>query len=144
MRKLKKFSFILLFLSVAVVFTSCSKDDNPTESSDNDLVGVWVLSKVILTSMGNMELTPDQIGVNVTFELRSDKTFKATTTDSTGTDVSTGTWSAANSKVTLKSSDGQTQEMPYTKSGDQLTVETVIDMETYGTVPVKLVLNRQK
>lgn len=143
MRNIKMLSFIILFLSVSILFTSCKKDDDPVSSNGSELIGVWVLSKIVLTSMGNIELTPEQVGTSVTFDIKANNTFTATVLDSSGTETQTGTWSVANNKVSMKSTDGETEEMAYTVTGNQLSVETIYDISTFGLVPVKLVLTKQ-
>jgi len=140
----KRSALLLAVIVVAVFISSCNddKDDNPVSSSGDELVGTWVLTKIIIPSYGNAEMTPEQAGITATFILRTDRTFTVTTTDSTGTEVETGTWSAANGKVSLKG-DTETVEMPYTLTGNKLTVETVYTFEPFGEVNVKLELTKQ-
>lgn len=142
MKNFKAFLILILFVSLSVAITSCKDEDNPTSSSGDELFGTWVLTKVIVTSVGNMELSPEQIGISVTIEMKNDHTFKATAVDSSGTDIQTGTWTAANGKVTLKGTDGTTQEMPYTYKDGLLTIETILAMENFGEVPVKMVFKK--
>jgi hypothetical protein len=127
---------------LAGLVSSCKKDDNPVASNGDELVGVWVLTKIIVPAYNNAELTPDDVGVHATFDLKSDRTFKVTMTDSSGTSIETGTWSTANGKVTLKG-ESETEEMPYTVSGNKLMVETTYTIEPFGAVAVKLELTKQ-
>ena len=75
---MKKFRTILigvLTLAIVAMVSSCSKDDNPTSSNSGDeLVGTWILTKVIVPDLNNIELSPDAIGLSAKFELRSDRT----------------------------------------------------------------------
>ncbi len=133
--------FLLLLIVISVGLVSSCKDDDPVSSSDN-LVGVWVLTKVIVTPL---EFSPESLGMQATFDLRSDDTFTVTMTDSSGTSTQTGTWSATDSKVVL-TSEGEAAEMPYTLSGNKLTVETVYDLSAYGLSSeqaIKLELTKQ-
>lgn len=140
----KKFSLILLALLI-VTLAGCKKDDNPVAPSENDLVGTWVLTQIYLTSLGNMPVNPAEYGISGSFVLRSDKTFTVTFTfpDSEGPEVETGTWSAANGKITLKSSMGESDELPYTLSGNKLNVETIIELPVLGEQPAKLEFTKQ-
>jgi hypothetical protein len=143
MRNIKKLSLLVILLSVSILFTSCKKDDDPVSSNGSEVIGVWVLSKVVLTSMGNIELTPDQVGTTVTFDIKANNTFTATVNDTSGVEVETGTWSVANGKISMKSEGGETEEMAYTVNGNQLSVETIYDIPNFGLVPVKLVFTKQ-
>jgi hypothetical protein len=144
MRNFKKFSLLLVFMGVSVIFFSCKDEDNPTSSSESDLYGTWKLTKVVLTSYGNIEIDPTTQGIAATFTLNSDKTFSVSENYTSGQIVTyNGTWSIADGKITMKSSDGETMEMPYTVSGSTLSVETTIEYSTYGTIPVKMVLTKQ-
>ncbi len=143
MKIFRQLSVLLLIFILIGLISSCKKDDNPVASNGDELVGVWVLTKIIVPAFSNAELTPDQAGTHATFDMKSNRTFSVTTTDSTGTTVQTGTWSTANGKVTLKGSDGTTEEMPYSVSGNKLTVETTYTIEPYGNIAVKLELTKQ-
>lgn len=142
MNSLRQSTLLLVLIALAVLASSCKKDDDPVSSNGDELVGIWVLTKIIVPAYGNAEMTPEQAGISATFILRSDRTFSVTTADSSGTSVETGTWSAANGKVSLKG-DTETIEMPYTLSGNKLTVETVYTFEPFGEVNVKLELTKQ-
>ena len=145
MRNFRKFSLLLVFMSISVLMFSCKDDeDNPTSSSASDLFGTWKLTKVVLTSYGNIEIDPTTQGITATFTLNSDYTFSVSENYTSGQIVTyNGTWSIADGKITMKSTDGETMEMPYTVSGSTLTVETTIEYSTYGTIPVKMVLTKQ-
>jgi len=140
----RPYLFLIVIITTVSFLSSCKKDDNPVASNGDELVGTWVLTKIIVPSYNNAELTPDDVGIHATFVLNKDRTFKVTMVDSSGTSVETGTWSTANGKVTLKG-DTETIEMPYTLSdnGNKLTVETTYTFETFGEVNVKLVLTKQ-
>jgi len=144
MRNFRKFSLLLLFMSISVLLFSCKDDEDPVSSSASDLIGTWSLTKVILTSYGNIEIDPTTQGITAIFTLKSDNTFSVSENYTSGQLVTySGTWSIADGKITMKSVDGETMEMPYTVSGSTLTVETTIEYSTYGTIPVKMVLTKQ-
>ncbi|MEJ5351161.1 MAG: lipocalin family protein [Melioribacteraceae bacterium] len=121
-----------LFLITLLIFTaSCNKEDNPV-SPENDIVGTWVLTKLILPDYGNMEINPQQAGISVTFKMKSDHTFEATFTDSEGSETDTGTWSVSNGKITMKSNSGETQTFDYEISGNKLRITLQMDLSEFG------------
>lgn len=143
MKTLKTFQIFLVLAALVFAASSCGKDDNPASSDGSELVGKWKLTKITLTTIGNLELSPNDIGIAVTFDLKSDRTFAATVTDSSGTTVETGTWSVANGKITMKSSDGTSEELPYSISGNKLFVDSVIELDNFGEVPGRMEFTKQ-
>lgn len=140
---MKRNKFLIVLLILATILAGCSKDDNPTSSSGDELIGTWVLTKIILISLGNTELNPAQVGFSGTIIMKSDRTFSATFTDADGPSTDSGTWSAANGKLTLKSSSGDTQVWPYGLSGNKLTIETNLEIPNLGNIPVRLEFTKQ-
>lgn len=136
--------FSLLMIAV-ILMTGCAKDDNPTSSAGDELVGTWVMTKIILTTLGNTELTPSAVGYSATIIMKSDRTFTANYADPDGATTDAGTWSVANGKLSLKSSTGETEETPYTLNGNKLTIETTLDVPLISPlpVPVKLEFTKQ-
>ncbi len=123
---------LVSFIITLIIFaTACNKDDNPV-SPENDMVGTWVLTKIILPDYGNMEITPEQAGVSVTLKIKSDHTFEITFIDSEGTNTETGTWSVSNGKITIKSSSGETQTLDYEFSGNKLRITSQMDLSGLG------------
>jgi hypothetical protein len=140
---MKLYKVLSLLVIAVILMTGCSKEDNPTSSAGDELVGTWVMTKIILTSLGNTELTPSAVGYSATIIMKSDRTFTANYADSDGATTDAGTWSVANGKLSLKSNDGETQETPYTLNGNKLTIETTLDVPTFGQIPVKLEFTKQ-
>lgn len=140
---MKRNKFLSVLFIALILFSGCSKDDEPTSSSGDELVGTWILTKIILTSLGNTELNPAQVGFSGTIIMKSDRTFTATFTDSDGPSTDSGTWSAANGKLTMKSSSGETQVWPYGLTGNKLTIETNLDIPNLGNIPVRLEFTKQ-
>ena len=139
----KKLSLVGFLLILLIIITSCKKDDSPTSSSGGDIIGTWVLTKIIVPSYNNAELSPQDIGTAATFVIRNDGTFTATVVDSSGTEITTGNWTNQNGVITMNGSDGSTVVLPYTLSGNTLTVETNITIETLGDVIVKMIFTKQ-
>ncbi|NMB82479.1 MAG: lipocalin family protein [Ignavibacteria bacterium] len=140
---MKPNKFLSILLISLILLSGCSNDDNPTSSSGDELVGTWILTKIILISLGNTELNPAQVGFSGTIIMKSDRTFTATFSDSDGPSTDTGTWSVANGKLTMKSSSGETQVWPYGLTGNKLTVETNLDVPNLGNIPVRLEFTKQ-
>jgi hypothetical protein len=140
---MKPYKILSLLLIVMLTLTGCGKNDNPSSSEGDNLVGTWVLTKIILTSMGNMELNPQQVGLSGTITLKSDRTFSATFSDADGPSTDSGTWSVSSGKISLKSSSGETQVWPFGISGNKLTIETNLDIPNLGNIPVRLEFTKQ-
>lgn len=140
---MKKFNLLYILLIGLLIVSACNKDNNPAESNGDNLVGTWVLTKITVVSGGNLEITPSSIGTSATIIIKSDRTFTATTTDAEGTTTETGTWSVANGKITMKTSDGTSEEIPYTLNGNKLTIETVMEIAAFGQVNAKLEFTKQ-
>lgn len=134
---------LMILLISLLLITGCSKDDSPTSSSGDELVGTWVLTKIFLTSLGNTELNPSSVGFSGTIIMKSDKTFTATFSDSDGPSTDSGTWSVSNGKLTMKSTSGETRVWPYGLTGNKLTVETNLDIPNLGNIPVRLEFTKQ-
>jgi hypothetical protein len=139
--KLNK-AILLLIISFALL-SGCKKDENPTSSVGDELVGTWVLTKIILTSLGNTELSPQQVGYSATIIMKSDRTFTANYVNSSGPSSDAGTWSVANGRLTLKSNTGGVQEMPYGLVGNKLTTDTTMDVPPLGVIPTRLEFTKQ-
>lgn len=137
----------ILSLSLIVVILTmigCKEDDNPASSSEDDLIGTWVLTSIVLTSYNNSVLTPEQAGVSGTIIMKSDKTFESTFNMNGEEDSESGTWSATNSTITL---NGETETIvleDYSIQGNKLYVNTTIDITMLGgETPVKLEFTKQ-
>lgn len=138
---------LLVLLAVAnlLIITACSEDDNPT-SPGNNLVGVWVLTKIYLTQFNNAELKPEDYNISATFDMKSNGTFTAIENYSGELDTTSGTWSESNGKIKLTTTvDGvnETEELSYTLQGNLLLVDTTIEMPTFGEQPVRLEFTKQ-
>lgn len=134
--------FTIILTTTFIFLMSCSKDDNPV-SSEDQIVGTWVLTKLILPNYGNMELTPEQAGISLTFKMKSDKTFEVIIVESGTTTNDSGTWNAANGKLTMKSKSGEEETFDYTIQGNKLRVTTQMDIENLGNMTVIMEFTKQ-
>ncbi len=135
-----------LFFLFLVILVGCKKDDNPTESTNtNTIVGTWKLTKIIANVSGaNLELTPDQAGIQATITAGADGTYKATTTEAGVTTNYTGTYKIIGNKLEVKFSDGtsETTEFTINSTGNKLTIKR--EIEAFGTkVPATLEFTKQ-
>lgn len=123
--------FTILFSILILIVAGCDKEENPT-GPENDIVGTWVLTKVILPDYGNMEVNPQPLGLQMTLKVNSDKTFEMTVVDSDSTETDTGTWSISNGKITIKSNTGETLVFDYELTGNQLKITMQFDVSEFG------------
>jgi hypothetical protein len=121
-----------ILLGTCLIFTGCDGDDDA-------LAGVWLWQSSSWTGpfMG-MTLTFDHtylagFGATLSIEVDadSDGTFAAVVVadDVSGGDLTgtvTGTWEASDTEITI-TANGQTAVVPYTVSGDTLTVTLTTD-----------------
>jgi len=135
---------LLLLISICILVVNSCKEDNPV-SPEDQLVGTWVLTKLTMTRQGQTIVqTPAEAGVQVTLILSSNKTFQMTKTDQSGTTTDTGTWSSTDKEITVKSSDGTTEVVPYILAGNKLSVTVQIAIEEGGIKsPVIMEFTRQ-
>lgn len=141
---LKKLLVLLTVVNLLII-TACKDEDNPT-SPGNNLVGVWVLTKIYLTQFNNAELKPEDYDISATFDMKSNGTFTAIENYSGEADTTSGTWSEAGGKIKLTATvDGvtETEELSYTLQGNLLLVDTTIEMPTFGEQPVRLEFTKQ-
>ncbi len=103
MKQLKKFSTLLLLLvTMAMVATSCKKDDDEA-NINSDLVGTWVGEE-------------DDWREVFTFNKNGSVAF--TYTDEYGTEKETWEWTATKNTITITFEDGETETYRYTISSN--------------------------
>lgn len=146
MQLIRQQKLIPLFFAALIILVGCKKDDNPTESTNtNTFVGTWKLTKIIANVSGtNLELTPDQAGIQATITAGADGTYKATTTEAGVTTNYTGNYKINGNKLEIKFSDGtsETTEFAINSAGNKLTIKR--DIEAFGTmVPATLEFTKQ-
>lgn len=138
----KVLSLFMIIMMLAVI--GCKEDDdNPASSNESALVGTWVLTSITLTSINNTVLTPEQAGMNGTIIMNANKTFDATFTQDGVPDNETGTWSVSGTTLTLT---GETETIVlenYTLQNNKLYVNTTINVDPFGELPVKLEFTKQ-
>lgn len=117
--------FALLLVSMLLLHVNCDKDKNPTEPTEESLVGTWELTKITIVTDETTVLTDEiltQMGAYWTLKLKSDQTFESNYNLEEQEDE-TGTWSKSdnNLKVTFDSGGSDTYE--YSLNNNVLTLE---------------------
>jgi len=94
----------------------------------NPFLGTWKMTKVKVTINGaNLELTPEQAATQMTIEIRSDASYKSTTTTSSGTVIETATWRINGAKFELYYPDGTMQSLDLTVNGNKCYIKTTVN-----------------
>ena len=139
-KSLLSFFIILTALTIA----DCKGDVNAPNISENDLIGTWVLTKIIASyPSGKKELTPQEANLTMTIILNSDKTFQQNQNLKGQITNKSGTWSIANGVLTVISTSG-TFTLLCRLYGNILQVaSTIIDPDSGNILPLTLELTKQ-
>jgi hypothetical protein len=122
----------------------CKEDINLPNISENDIIGTWVLTKIIASyPSGKKELTPQEANLTMTIILNSDKTFQQNQNSKGQITNNSGTWSIANGVLTVISTSG-TFTLLCRLYGNILQVaSTIIDPDSGNILPLTLELTKQ-
>jgi hypothetical protein len=122
----------------------CKEDINAPNISENDIIGTWVLTKIIASyPSGKKELTPQEANLTMTIILNSDKTFQQNQNSKGQITNNSGTWSIANGVLTVISTSG-TFTLLCRLYGNILQVaSTIIDPDSGNILPLTLELTKQ-
>ena len=139
-KSLLSFFIILTALTIA----GCKEDINAPNISENDIIGTWVLTKIIASyPSGKEELTPQEANLTMTIILNSDKTFQQNQNLKGQITNKSGTWSIANGVLTVISTSG-TFTLLCRLYGNILQVaSTIIDPDSGNILPLTLELTKQ-
>jgi hypothetical protein len=107
-------TLMVLFVSALLLVTSCK--DDPVEpknevSIDQQLVGKWELTKIIKPIV----TTPEAAGIGLTAVFNQDATMQFTTITfaDTSTTIDKGTWSVADTVLTINLENEDAKSSPY-------------------------------
>jgi hypothetical protein len=122
----------------------CKEDINLPNISENDIIGTWILTKIIASyPSGKKELTPQEANLTMTIILNSDKTFLQNQNSKGQITNNSGTWSIANGVLTVISTSG-TFTLLCRLYGNILQVaSTIIDPDSGNILPLTLELTKQ-
>ena len=139
-KSLLSFFIILTALTIA----GCKEDINAPNISEKDIIGTWVLTKIIaLYPSGKKELTPQEGNLTMTIILNSDKTFQQNQNSKGQITNNSGTWSIANGVLTVISTSG-TFTLLCRLYGNILQVaSTIIDRDSGNILPITLEFTKQ-
>ena len=142
-RQNKSLLFFSLILT-ALTMTGCKEDVNAPNISENDLIGTWVLTKIIASyPSGKKELTPQEENLSITIILNSDKTFQKNQNSKGQITNNSGTWSTANGVLTIVSTSGS-YTLVCRLNGNILQVaSTIIDPDSGNILPITLEFTKQ-
>jgi len=135
-------SFYIILTALTIV--GCKEDINAPNISENDIIGTWVLTKIIASyPSGKKELTPQEANLTMTIILNSDKTFQQNQNSKGQITNNSGTWSIANGVLTVISTSG-TFTLLCRLYGNILQVaSTIIDPDSGNILPLTLELTKQ-
>ena len=121
MKSIKKMILMLICISlICCLYTGCTEKSESTGPEGNSLVGTWMLTKMSMVFAGfTVDIDPAETGLMITLKINADGTYSSATTDEGVTTTVNGTWSSNNNVLTV-TEDGETSEMDYSLSGDEL------------------------
>lgn len=140
---MKKFKLGFAFLfALIIAFTSCTKEDNPADSSD-PFVGTWTLTKIkVNLGGGNIEMTPESAQTTMQIIAKTDKSYKMTVVQEGVTTTYAGKYTLVNNRIEVVYDDGTQLAMEYTLVGNKLTIQTNVPFQG-ATVPGTLEFTKQ-
>jgi hypothetical protein len=127
-----------------LTIAGCKEDINAPNISEKDIIGTWVLTKIIASyPSGKKELTPQEENLTMTIILNIDKTFQQNQNSKGQITNNSGTWSIANGVLTVISTSG-TFTLLCRLYGNILQVaSTIIDRDSGNILPITLEFTKQ-
>jgi hypothetical protein len=140
----KKFLLSFFILLTALTIVGCKEDINSSNISEKDVIGTWVLTKIIASyPSGQKELTPQEENLSMTIILNSDKTFQQNQNSKGQVTNNSGTWSLANGEITVISTSG-TYTLLCRLYGNILQIaSTLLDPASGNMLPITLEFTKQ-
>jgi hypothetical protein len=122
----------------------CKEDINAPNISENDIIGTWVLTKIIASyPSGKKELTPQEANLTMTIILNSDKTFQQNQNSKGQITNNSGTWSIANGVLTVISTSGTFTILCRLYGNILQVASTIIDPDSGNILPITLEFTKQ-
>jgi len=138
MNRSKSLLVILLGAALmALIFTSCGKDDGSSSNggSTHELVGTWNLTAITVDG------TPYSGTGTVTFN--SSKTFSMSVTiEGTEHVTENGTWTTTGKNINFTLASGEVATIPYTLSGTNLSFEVEMELSDGNLWDLGLTLSK--
>ena len=144
MFRYKKSLLSFFIILTALTIAGCKEDINAPNISEKDIIGTWVLTKIIASyPSGKKELTPQEENLTMTIILNIDKTFQQNQNSKGQITNNSGTWSIANGVLTVISTSG-TFTLLCRLYGNILQVaSTIIDRDSGNILPITLEFTKQ-
>ncbi len=140
----RKSLFSLFIMSAVLIVAGCDEDDNTPNIMENDVIGTWVLTKIIVTyPLGAIEIYPQEENSTAIIILNSDKTYQRDQNIQGQVANDSGSWSVANGTLIIVS-DSVTYNFPCHINGNKLQIATTRTDPDSGTIlPITLEFTRQ-
>jgi hypothetical protein len=134
----------LFIILTTLIVLGCNKNINNPDVSEDEVVGKWVLTKIIASyPFGTKELTPQEENSAAIIILNSDKTYQRNQNIQGQVTNDSGTWSVANGALTVTSASG-TFTFPCHVNGKILQIATTkLDPDSGNTLPITLEFTKQ-
>lgn len=134
---------VLIFLS-SLTIVGCKENINAPNISEKDIIGTWVLTKIIASyPSGNKDLAPQEENLAMTIIINSDKTFQQTQNSKGQITNKSGTWSLSKGVLTVITTS-ETFTLVCRLYGNILQVaSTIIDPDSGSILPITLELTKQ-
>ncbi len=135
----RKSLFSLFIILIVLTVIGCDENISNPVVSENEVIGEWVLTKIIASSpLGTQEFTPQEQNSDVTIILNSDKTYQRNQNIQGQVTNDSGNWSVANGAITMVS-DSAAYTFPCHINGNKLQITTTITDPDSGTIlPITL------
>jgi hypothetical protein len=139
----RKFLFSLFIILTVMTAVGCDEEINNPDVSESEVVGSWVLTKIISSPLGALELTPQEENSAVTIILNGDKTYQRNQNIQGQVTDDSGTWSVANGAIIMVS-DSVAYTFPCHFNGNKLQIATTrTDPESGTILPITLEFTKQ-
>ena len=140
-----KKSLLSFFIILAtLILVGCNSDITNSEVSEDEIIGTWVLTKIIASyPSGTQELTPQEENLAITIIIDIDKTYQRYQNAQGQITNDSGTWSIANGVLTVVS-DTETFNFPCRVNGNILQLaSTTKDPDSGIMLPITLEFTEQ-
>jgi hypothetical protein len=141
--QMKTLLSFFMILTVLTIF-GCKEEINAPSISEKDIIGTWVLTKIIASyPSGKKEMTPQEANLTMTIILNSDKTFQQNQNSKGQVTNNSGTWSVENAVLTIISASGTFNLLCRIKGNILQVASTILDPDSGNVLPITLELTKQ-
>ena len=144
---LQRVSFLFLIaLLIFLLFPGCKENINAPDISEEEIIGTWVLTKIIASypTGGKQESTPEAENFEITITLNNDRTFQRNQNINGEITNDSGNWSIDHAKLSLVTSTDIFSFACRLNENILQASTTVIDPDSGGIIPITLEFTRQQ